>query len=164
MGYPRLEVSMADAFVSYSRKDLEVANRIAATLRGGGYEIWMDSDIPGGAVWRKSVAEAIAGSKAFLLLLSSNATASDNVLNELDLAEKKGKIILPVLIAHTTIPPEMELSIGRLQRIDASTNMADAEERLLDALKKLRAVDEDDPEWKRFVDTKEGREMLASIL
>ena len=37
---------MADVFVSYARPDEALAEQAAASLRGEGYHVWRDDDLP----------------------------------------------------------------------------------------------------------------------
>ena len=73
---------------------------------------------PGGELWKKRIVQAIEQARAFLILLSPNSVVSDDVRKELDIAENRKKLILPLVIAPMKIPPEMEYSLAGLQRID----------------------------------------------
>ena len=152
---------MAHIFISYSRKDFEAADRLRATLAKAGYEAWIDREIPGGDLWKKRIAEAIEAARAFMVLLSPNAVASDNVRKELDMADSRKKLILPLVIAPTKIPHEMEYSLAGLQWIDVSTTSDGGERKLLSELKSL--IEQDETSWS-MTDTKEGRKRLSAIL
>lgn len=112
---------MTHLFLSYSRKDTDILDKLVDSLKVAGYEVWFDREgIQGGSQWRKQIVMAIDDCAAFLLILSPNSAASDNVRKEIDLAEDKKRPIFPILIEETTIPPEMEYQLAGLQWIDVS--------------------------------------------
>jgi hypothetical protein len=156
--------SMAHIFISYARKDAEAANRMVGTLANAGYEAWIDREIPGGELWKKRIVEAIDKSHAFLILLSPNSVASENVRKELDIAELRKKLIFPLVIAPMKVPAEMEYSLVGLQRIDFVTDPNSGERNLLSAMRRLRALDEQNVDWTPWMDTEEGRKTLNAIL
>ena len=155
---------MAHIFVSYARKDADAANRLVGTLAEAGYEAWIDREIPGGELWKKRVVEAIEGAHAFLILLSPSSVASDNVRKELDVADSRKKLILPLVIAPMKVPPEMEYSLAGLQRIDFASDANAGQKHLLNAMKSLHAIEQQSADWVSLTDTKEGRKELNAIL
>ena len=63
-----------DVFISYSRKDSEVANRICAAFDEVGITYFIDRQgISGGFEFPAVLAEAIINSKIFLYLASGNS-------------------------------------------------------------------------------------------
>jgi hypothetical protein len=154
---------MAHIFVSYARKDAQAANRLVGTLAKAGYEAWIDREIPGGELWKKRIVEAIEQSKAFLILLSPNSVASHDVRKELDIAENRKKLILPLVISPMKIPPEMEYSLAGLQRIDFAADPSAGDRQLLSAIQSLRAIEQNVARVP-WMETKEGRETLTAIL
>jgi hypothetical protein len=151
---------MAHIFISYARTDAGAANRLVGTLAKAGYEAWIDREIPGGDLWKRRIVEAIDGADAFLILLSPNSVASDNVRRELDVADARKKLILPLVIAPMKTPQEMEYSLAGLQTIDFAADADAADRQLLNALRSLRAIEEKSVGWK----TKEALERLNAIL
>lgn len=106
-------------FVSYSRLDTSSVDRIIDALRGAGYRVWIDrKSILGARLWRTEIAEAIRDANAFLLVLSPHSVASPNILKELTLSDQYDKSIVPLLLAETTIPVEMQYSLSGIQLID----------------------------------------------
>ena len=76
-------------FVSYSRKDTELVDRLVRDLTMLGHEVWIDrSDLVGGGEdrWRRSIVNTIRDSEAMLIVLSPNSIASENVERELSVA------------------------------------------------------------------------------
>lgn len=67
-----------DVFISYSRKDSEVAGQIYNALSAQGLTCFIDLEgISGGTDFTDVIAEAIMGSRLFLLLASKNRQIID---------------------------------------------------------------------------------------
>jgi TolB-like protein/Tfp pilus assembly protein PilF len=92
-------------FVSYSRSDAEIAERLVTDLRDRGVGVWFDQhDIPPGVRWDTAIDEALHNATSILVLLSPQATRSENVLDEIHLALEEGHAIFPVLIEPCRVP------------------------------------------------------------
>jgi hypothetical protein len=111
--------SMGKVFISYSRRDTEVVRQIAAQLEAADIQVWFDTeDIEPGKQWRKQIVEGIDTAEAFILNLSPDSAASDNVLKELNLAEEALEpFILPVMLKEMKIPDEMRYQLAGKQFI-----------------------------------------------
>src|SRR2546430_2170959 len=108
---------MPDIFISYSRTDSDHALSLAERLRGQGISVWIDQHaIEGATQWSKEIVEAIKECKALIVLLSSAATASRNVVREVSLASEKNKEILPLVLEETELPSEFEYPLAGIQR------------------------------------------------
>jgi adenylate cyclase len=60
-------------FISYASQDSEAAQRICATLRQAGMEVWIDqSELRGGDAWDASIRRQIRECALFIPLISSN--------------------------------------------------------------------------------------------
>src|SRR4051812_33724098 len=106
-------------FVSYARRDTTEVDRIVEALRGAGYRVWIDrGGIFGARLWRKEIVAAIRDSNAFVIALSPHAVASTNVQKELILSDQYGRHVVPVLLAKTTIPDEMQYPLAGIQYVD----------------------------------------------
>ena len=110
---------MGQVFISYSRRDIDVVEGIVAQLEAAGIEVWLDrEDIKPGKQWRKQIVEGIDTAEAFVLNLSPNSAASDNVLKELNLAEEALEpFVLPVMLNEMKIPDEMRYQLAGTQFI-----------------------------------------------
>ncbi len=107
---------MSEIFVSYSRKDIQMVNRVVAHLSARKIPLWIDrSGIAGGSQWRAQIVQAVRECPAFLLVVSQNSIASDNVRKEIDLAEHYEKKIYPVFIEEVQLPPEWEYQLIGIQ-------------------------------------------------
>ena len=86
-------------FLSYSRKNLTIVERLEEALKQRGIPTWRDkSDIQTGDDWEAKIREAIRRSFALLYLASPDARASKVVRGELEVAGMYGKPIYPVWI------------------------------------------------------------------
>jgi hypothetical protein len=110
---------MGQVFISYSRRDSETIESIITQLEAEGIDVWLDrEDIKPGQQWRKQIVEAIDTAEAFVLNLSPDSGASDNVLKELNLAEESLEpFILPVMLKDMKIPDAMRYQLAGTQFI-----------------------------------------------
>jgi len=130
----------AHLFISYSRKDREVVDRLAARLEKAGYQVWIDrKGILGGVEWRKAIPREIGRAEAFLLMISPNSVASRWVRKEFDYALKKRVRIIPIVIKPADLPRSMQMHLGKLQKIKSWRRRTVFSE-LLEALGGLRGV------------------------
>ena len=84
-------------FISYSRDDLEFADRLDAILRLAGFETVLDRDgIQAGEPWEKRLGELIRGADTVVFVLSPSSLKSKTCGWELEEASRLGKRILPV--------------------------------------------------------------------
>ena len=85
-------------FISYSHRDSEFTHRLADELERHSIEAWIDDRIDYGTRWPQVIQEKIDTCKAFILVMSDNARASDWVNNELTYALSKRKRVFPLLL------------------------------------------------------------------
>ena len=85
-------------FLSYSRKDSEIMQRVKSDFLAAGLSVWTDEGIePGTRSWKKAIEEAIIAAECLVCVLSPDAKASPWVQAELDHAELHGKPIFLIL-------------------------------------------------------------------
>src|SRR6266498_1630225 len=110
---------MKHVFISYSRKDSATVDHIVAGLDEDKFEAWIDrEEIHGGDLWREEIVEAIDDAYAFVLMLSPDSVASDNVRKEVDLAEGAAKALIPVLLAPAKLPSRLRYQLAGIQWIE----------------------------------------------
>lgn len=102
-----------DIFLSYSRADLAMAQRLEAALAAGGLIVWRDQNAvrPGGS-FPDDIAEAILSCFAVVWLASSSSVKSAWVRRELAFATDQIKLIIPVHLnreALDQMPPGLRL-------------------------------------------------------
>jgi hypothetical protein len=124
-------------FISYSRRDTKSVDRIVEALHLAGYSAWIDrSGILGGSLWKRDIVVAIRDSNAFVIVLSPYSVASDNVRKELDLSQLYRKQVVPLLIAETAIPDEMQYQLIGIQQV-AWNSFEEGSKELCGTLKSL---------------------------
>ncbi len=92
------EPMVGHVFVSYSHKDSEYTHKLAEEMEKHHIPVWIDDRIDYGTRWPQVIQEKIDTCKAFILIMSDNARASDWVNNELTYAMGKGKKVYPLLL------------------------------------------------------------------
>jgi len=96
---------MHQVFISYSRKDVDFARKLAGDLEKAGYDVWWDiSDLRGGDDWVRVIPAAIAASQYVLVVLSPNSAESEWVEKEYTQALSLRKKIIPLLLTATSVP------------------------------------------------------------
>ncbi len=99
-----------DVFISYSRKDSDVAKRICNAFDSAGISYFIDKQgISGGFEFPVVLAEAIIECKVVLFLASKNSYDSKFTNAELTFAfnEKPKNSVLPYIIDGSTMPPAL---------------------------------------------------------
>src|SRR5688500_8535561 len=110
---------MAEIFTSYSRRDTETVDTIVGKMTQAGIHVWIDrADIKAGNTWRVQIVQAIDTCPGFVLMLSPNSAASDNVRKEIDLSQDSGRTIFAVMLEPTKLPAEIRYQLAGLQFID----------------------------------------------
>ena len=128
---------MTTYFLSYSRRDQNIALRLADDLIAAGVSVWVDQyDIQPSQHWDRAVEAAVRGCSGFIIVLSTASVASSNVADEVSVAIDDGKSIIPVMVERCTLP----LRMTRMQYIDATTNYDDALRRCLAAIGAAKAA------------------------
>ncbi len=111
---------MTHIFISYSRKDFEVVERLRNDLRDSGIDIWIDKVglTPGTLSWEQGLRDAIAASDAILLCASTDSRESAFVRDEVALAKQAGKSIYPAWVAGENWLDCVPLGLGGTQYAD----------------------------------------------
>src|SRR6186713_52953 len=96
---------MTQIFISYSRKDIAFARRLAGDLEKAGYVVWWDiTDLRGGDDWVRVIPEAIETSDFFIVVLSPHSTVSEWVRKEYTQALSLRKRVIPLMLETTAVP------------------------------------------------------------
>lgn len=106
-------------FISYASRDRANALSIASALRAAGTELWIDqTGIEGGTAYGAEIAAAIKDCRALLLLCSAASLASRNVRQEIMLAWRFERPILPLLLEPTSFPDDIAYWLEGAQWIE----------------------------------------------
>jgi predicted regulator of Ras-like GTPase activity (Roadblock/LC7/MglB family) len=113
---------MTHIFVSYSRKDSEMMQRIVADLKAAGLAVWTDANLtPGTRAWKLEIEKAIESAGALVAILSPDAKASEWVDRELEYARIHDKRIFPLLV-RGDIASAVPFELVSSQRLDISAS------------------------------------------
>lgn len=90
-------------FISYSRANSNIKDKIVRDLRDYGFDVWVDNDsISLAKNWTDEIKKGIQNSKIVLYLASPESIDSTYISYELGYADALNKIILPIRIKGRT--------------------------------------------------------------
>jgi adenylate cyclase len=95
--------SQMAVFVSYARPDERQAEQVASSLRGHGYEVWRDDELPAHRAYAEVIQERLNSAKAVVVLWSEVSAKSQWVRAEADAARSANKLVQATL--DGSIPP-----------------------------------------------------------
>src|SRR5215510_7773680 len=99
MPSPAAEQSLK-VFISYSRRDVSVANSLKEALERSGFQVLIDlRDLPYGEEWQRELEDLILQSDTVIWLLSQTSITSDWCNWEVGLVTSIKKRLVPVRIA-----------------------------------------------------------------
>lgn len=104
-------------FVSYAHVDAESIFPDLLRLHKLGYRIWYDQGIDPGKEWTKSIAKWLDGAAFFVVFISPKSVLSENVLDEIQFAKTRKKPRCAIHLSETSLPADLELTLGRFQAI-----------------------------------------------
>lgn len=106
---------MVRIFISYSRRDIGFASRLATDLSRLGADIWIDvDDIPAGMNWSTAIQHGLDTCDVMFVILSPASMASINVENEWQYFLDHGHPVIPILWHKTRV----HFQLHRKQYID----------------------------------------------
>lgn len=130
---------MADLFISYSRDDLDVAEKIALSMQKRGLSVWWDTRLIPTDVFPQEILNEIKKSHAVLVLWSESSRKSRWVTDEAKLALDLNKLV-QVSLDNEKAPPgfggEALEHVGNLSDWD-HTRYSDQFQGVVDAIERL---------------------------
>jgi len=138
----RSEADERVVFISHSSKDKPFVRKLAGDLLSAGIRVWVDEQqLLIGDPLPDRIAQGLAESDFFLLVVSENSAGSEWVKRELSVAmvqeiEKKAVTVLPIKIDGAKIP----LSISDKVYADFSAGYDDALQRLIVSIKSRKVI------------------------
>ena len=107
-----------DVFLSYSRRDSPMFERVRDTLCAVGLIVWTDENLkPGTPSWKNAIEKAIEQASCLVVLLSPDSKDSVWVERELEYASSHNIPIFPLLIRGTE-KTAVPFELGNIQRAD----------------------------------------------
>jgi hypothetical protein len=122
-------------FISYSRKNRDVALRLYNHLLWEGYWVWMDPRIEEAKKWRPQIDHNLKLSNRCIVLISPEAIDSKWVHHEISMAYGRGQLIIPVKIKDYS-RKELPIGIEEIQLF----NLVEGEVDYKYGLKKLKQL------------------------
>lgn len=113
---------MSDIFVSYARPDEARAAEVAEALKGAGYCVWRDDELPAHRAYAEVIEERLKSAAAVVVLWSAEAAKSQWVRAEADAARGAGTLVQATL--DGTMPP---LPFNQIQCADLARWRPNAE-------------------------------------
>ena len=104
-------------FVSYSHQDRRRLDELLDYFRKESIRFWYDNGLNSGDDWNLKIALRLHGAAVCLTLLTPSSVDSPHVKNELNHAISYRIPIHSLVCGQFTIPPDVELMIGRFQMI-----------------------------------------------
>jgi adenylate cyclase len=84
---------MSDIFISYARSTETQAKQVAEALRGLGYDVWRDDELPAHRAYAEVIEERLQAAKAIVVIWSTEAVKSEWVQSEADTARTDHKLV-----------------------------------------------------------------------
>lgn len=139
-----------EVFVSYSRDDEELKNKLCKQLSGlkrqNKIKLWQDRDIEAGEEWNEEIEAWLESADIFLLLISASFIDSDfcyskEMKRAMERHEAENAKVIPIIIKPCDWK---ETPFGKLQALpkdaQAVTSWSDKDAALYDAAKGIRKV------------------------
>ena len=102
---------MARIFVSYSRKNKDFCRQLTDELKTRDLDFWVDWEgIPPTVEWMKEIEKGIEEADTFIAVVSNDWIASPVCIEELNIAVKNGKRLIPVVpydIVWNDVPADL---------------------------------------------------------
>ena len=128
-----------DVFISYSSADKPTADAACATLESKGLRCWIaPRDILPGEEWGGAIVRAIANARALVLVFSSRANTSKQIVREVERAVNHGIPVIPLRIENVMPTDSLEYFINTPHWLDAfNPPLQDHLDYLADVLKHI---------------------------
>ena len=104
-------------FISYAHVDSAQVYPIIMRFTRQGYNVWYDEGIEPGIEWPEEIAKALNASRLFVVFITPNSVASENVRNEINFALAHKLPFIAIFLCETTLTPGLQLQIGSKQAI-----------------------------------------------
>ena len=135
---------MAEIFISYARLEEPRAERVAEVLRGAGYRVWRDDELPAHRAYVEVIEERLKSANAVVVLWSAEAAKSEWVRAEADTARHLGTLVQATLDGGIPPLPFNQIQCADLNNWEGDTD-APGWRKLLASVQALAPVVKDEP-------------------
>lgn len=119
-------------FICHSTSDKTVADQICRVLETDGIACWLaPRDVMPGAEWAKAIVAAIDGCAVFLLVYTSSANTSSQVLREVERAVRREKTIVNYRLENIACSESLDYYLAVHQWFDRADPSLEADVRRL---------------------------------
>ncbi len=129
-----------EIFISYSSKDIDIVKRCCKCFKDQNLEYWVaHENAEFGGQYAATIIEEIDKCRAFVVFISDFSNLSTHVINEINSAVMRNKLIVPVMVSDVKLSPAMEYYISSNHYIKAYDNdnfMSMLVKRVMDILNK----------------------------
>lgn len=102
-----------DIFISYSSKDIDIVKKVCDGFKANDFEYWVAHENGEfGGHYAATIVEEIGKCKVFVVFISKYSNLSTHVINEINSAVMRNKIIVPVMIGSVKLSPALEYYIS----------------------------------------------------
>lgn len=128
---------MSTVFLSYSRSDSQIVDRIANDLQSEGIDIWFDrQNIKAGQDWREQIEKALSNASFLVVFISKNSLGSRIVQQEYRTAFERQKLtggtrLIPILLEKVELPG----FLSAIQYIDFTESYYQGMQKLINTLR-----------------------------
>jgi hypothetical protein len=111
---------MPSIFVSHASKNFKLADDIRRRLEELGKTCWIaPRDIPPGSSYGEVITQAIQSCTAVVLVLTEDANVSRGVANEIEMAFREDRVIIPVRLKEIEPSAALAFYVNNTQWVDA---------------------------------------------
>ncbi len=122
-------------FVSYSRQDLSLVEKLTSALQQRGVRVWRDlEEIQAGASWIQEIEKGLKGASALIYVGSQHSVHSQWMNAEAEAFLTQGKPIIPIIADDAAID-SMPLRLRQYQWLDIRHGFERVVDRIVEALR-----------------------------
>lgn len=122
-------------FLSYSRQDVSLVDKLTIALQQRGVRVWRDlEEIQAGASWMQEIAKGLKGASALIYVGSQHSAHSEWMNAEVVAFLGQGKLIIPI-IADDAAVDAMPPLLRQYQWLDLRHGFERAVDRIVEALR-----------------------------
>jgi pimeloyl-ACP methyl ester carboxylesterase len=93
---------LADIFISYSSKNVDIAKALASQLHAGGFSVWWDTSLIAGDKFSDVIAREVDKAQAVIVIWSPESVKSDWVRWEATRAHDRG-VLIPIMTSGVPV-------------------------------------------------------------